>query len=172
MNCYFCGEPIIKMRGRDSDSIVIHSLDGNHDNWDKENKVPAHNGCHMRFHNIGKVISVETRNKIRLGQTGEKNHNFGKRGKETSFFGKHHTEETKEKLRLANLGKHMSEESKEKMRLRKLGKLLSKKHKRKIGNSCIKYWTTVTPEERKERGRQMSEGRRRRKYENNIMSKL
>lgn len=48
--CHFCGEEITKLWGRESDALGIHSLDGNHNNWELENKVPAHNGCHSKYH--------------------------------------------------------------------------------------------------------------------------
>lgn len=51
--CYFCREEVKKPRGVDSDSLLIHSIDGNHDNWNKENKVPAHRRCHGSHHNLG-----------------------------------------------------------------------------------------------------------------------
>jgi len=44
------------------------------------------------------------------------------KGRISTFKGKHHTEESKEKSRLSHLGKIMSEESKEKNRLAHLGK--------------------------------------------------
>ncbi len=47
--CHFCGEEITKF-GRESGSLCFHSLDGNHDNWEPSNKVPAHYGCHASFH--------------------------------------------------------------------------------------------------------------------------
>jgi len=53
MVCFFCDEPITKMYGLGPDSLLIHSLDGNHENWDSENKVPTHRGCHQRFHIAG-----------------------------------------------------------------------------------------------------------------------
>lgn len=48
--CHFCGEEIIDKFGDDSRSLVFHSLDGNHENWDPTNKVPAHRGCHSKWH--------------------------------------------------------------------------------------------------------------------------
>ena len=51
--CYFCGREVTDIEGRTDESLVIHSLDGNHENWNPENKVPAHNNCHCSFHNAG-----------------------------------------------------------------------------------------------------------------------
>lgn len=53
VGCYFCGEEIMKFEGMARDALAIHSLDGNHENWDSINKVPAHLGCHSSFHNRG-----------------------------------------------------------------------------------------------------------------------
>ena len=35
--CFYCGEKIIKFEGHDSDSILIHSIDLNHENIAPEN---------------------------------------------------------------------------------------------------------------------------------------
>lgn len=51
--CHFCGEEIQGMLGRAPESLIIHSLDGDHDNWDPENKVPTHRGCHASYHMFG-----------------------------------------------------------------------------------------------------------------------
>ena len=40
IRCHFCGEEVVKLEGKTGDSIHIHSLDGNHENWDPVNKVP------------------------------------------------------------------------------------------------------------------------------------
>lgn len=53
IRCYFCENEVTKLLGRDRDSLANHSLDGNHENWDSINKVPAHFGCHISFHNTG-----------------------------------------------------------------------------------------------------------------------
>lgn len=52
LRCHFCGEEIITLKGSNSDSLVIHSLDENHENWSHDNKVPTHRGCHVRFHHF------------------------------------------------------------------------------------------------------------------------
>lgn len=41
--CYFCGKTILE-------DLVVHSLDGDHENWDPANKVDAHRSCHSGFH--------------------------------------------------------------------------------------------------------------------------
>lgn len=85
--CYFCGEEITKFKGIKGDCVVIHSLDGNHNNWDKSNKVPAHRRCHSEFHSpskdpeVAKKISnalngitrsAETRSKMSAAMTPER----------------------------------------------------------------------------------------------------
>lgn len=49
LSCYFCGE-LVLLSGHNGDCRVIHSIDGNHENWDPENKVPVHNKCHTCYH--------------------------------------------------------------------------------------------------------------------------
>ena len=52
--CYFCGKQILFYNEKESDCLCVHSLDGNHENWDSRNKVPAHIGCHVSFHRTGR----------------------------------------------------------------------------------------------------------------------
>lgn len=77
--CYFCGEPITIVKGINREALVLHSLDGNHKNWDSANKVPAHKSCHNRYHstgknnpNFGKRLSLETRRKMSESRKGSK----------------------------------------------------------------------------------------------------
>jgi len=49
--CYFCHEEITVLEGNEKDSLVIHSIDGDHDNWSPENKAPTHRICHSSYHN-------------------------------------------------------------------------------------------------------------------------
>lgn len=53
IKCYFCNEKIMKLRGRDGESLSIHSLDENHENWNPTNKVPTHTACHTQYHMTG-----------------------------------------------------------------------------------------------------------------------
>lgn len=51
LRCYFCKENIIKLFGEFSgDHLVFHSVDGDHNNWEPINKVPAHSSCHISYH--------------------------------------------------------------------------------------------------------------------------
>ncbi len=58
IRCHFCEEPITRLEGRASESLHIHSLDGNHKNWDPANKVPSHHRCHNIHHHLGKFHAV------------------------------------------------------------------------------------------------------------------
>lgn len=72
-----------------------------------------------------KILSAEERRKIseRFRKIrGPLHHNYGKRGPETSMWGKHMSEESNEKRRKKMLGRKMSLEFREKMRLYNLGK--------------------------------------------------
>lgn len=90
--CYFCDKPIIKLGSRNKDSLIIHSLDGNHHNWNPTNKVPTHWGCHSTHHGttrIGHKLSSHIKQKISKTLTGRfrgKNHpNWkGENAKESS----------------------------------------------------------------------------------------
>lgn len=72
--CYFCGEPITVVRGLSSDAKVVHSLDGNHDNWDPDNKVLAHNGCHHTFHckGIARPDMMDDKNPMKRSEVRDK----------------------------------------------------------------------------------------------------
>lgn len=49
LDCYHCNNLII-VRGVTREGLVFHSLDGNHNNWSPENKVPVHRKCHPKVH--------------------------------------------------------------------------------------------------------------------------
>jgi group I intron endonuclease len=83
---------------------------------------PYYNVCKIAGNCLGIKHSKETRKKLsKLRQ-----------GKNNSFYGKHHSEETKEKNRQAHLGSHHSEETKEKMRQAHLGQKRSEEAKRRM----------------------------------------
>lgn len=88
-------------------------------------------------------------------KTMDPNYGYNKReGGEASHI---LSEETKEKLRQANLGKKSSEEKKEKLRQANLGKRLSDEHKQKISESL--------------KGKAKSEDAKKHMRENSCMSK-
>lgn len=63
----------------------------------------------------GQIISDERKEQLRVQMTGEGNPNYGNTGEKCIWWGRKHTEETKEKLRLAQLGRVMTEEHKQRM---------------------------------------------------------
>lgn len=86
----------------------------------------------LRKANLGKPQSLETRQKRSQSM----------KGKNTWQKGRKFSEETKAKMRAsqkARIRKSHTEEAKQKMRLAKLGKKLSPEHKQKIGNSVKSY---------------------------------
>lgn len=88
----------------------------------------------------GFLISKETRKKLSDVKMGEKNH----------FFGKYHTQETKEKIgeknkkmsgiNHPNFGKHFTKETREKQSISHKGKVLSVETKQKMKEAQIKRW--------------------------------
>lgn len=65
----------------------------------------------------------ETRSNMSKSMKGKKNHMYGKTGELSTFFGKHHTEEARMKLSLAQIGKKPSKETRIKLSIsRKEGK--------------------------------------------------
>jgi len=90
---------------------TLHHIDENHDNNDPKNLMQIHFECHMSLHARAKI------------------------GEKHPMFGRHHSEETKRKIGLANAGKHLSEETKRKIGSAHRGKILSEETKRKIGSA-------------------------------------
>lgn len=56
MRCHFCRKEVTVLEGHQRESLVIHSIDGDHENWDPQNKVPTHYGCHTTHHHTGKWV--------------------------------------------------------------------------------------------------------------------
>ena len=80
---------------------------------------------HQFLHHKGKQFSEEHKKKL----------SEAKKGEDNPMYGKHHTDETRKKLREANKGKQLSEETKNKMREAKKGKHHSEETKKKIGEA-------------------------------------
>lgn len=99
---------------------------------DSTNRDKGYNICEYSNDTTGKVVSEESRQKMRLAKLGNKIN-----------VGKTHSKEAKEKMRLAKLGKSniacvgksLSEETKLKISKSKSGKSLSKTHKDNISNA-------------------------------------
>lgn len=53
-------------------------------------------------------------------------------GRKSAMFGKHHSPQAVEKIRLAGTGRHHTEESRKKVSRAKMGKLLSEEHRAKL----------------------------------------
>ncbi len=86
--CYYCKKEITNTTGGiTKDYLVIHSIDGNHGNWETSNKTPIHAGCHTKLHHIGRKHTLQARM------------NIGRSRKGMKF-----TEEHKRKLALSKLG--------------------------------------------------------------------
>jgi RNA-directed DNA polymerase len=54
--CVACGLTFIG-----EEKIHLHHIDGNHDNWDKQNLVAIHESCHDYIHmdRRGKVVAIQ-----------------------------------------------------------------------------------------------------------------
>ena len=99
--------------------------------------------------NKGKVRSEETRKKLSESLSGVNNPNYGKRGAETSMYGRHLSEEHKAKISEANsganhhfYGKRLSEEHRKKLSEAhkgannpNYGRHLSEEHRKKISEA-------------------------------------
>lgn len=72
----------------------------------------------------------ETKRKIKLATSGTNN----------GFFGKHHSEQTKEYLRKINAGKIISQETKDKLKKSLKGHYMPQKAKDKISESTKRQW--------------------------------
>lgn len=89
----------------------------------KEKLSIAHKGKHLSNEhkaNIsarkkGKHLSAEARAKISSAMSGAKNHNYGMTGENATFYGRNHTERTREKLSAINLGRCISNEARMKI---------------------------------------------------------
>lgn len=86
-------------------------------------------------HNKGKHLSEESKRKISLLKRGKPSWNKGKRGEESHWFGRNHTEDSKNKMRLHQIGRKHKEETKLKIGKSQIGKKLSKETKLKQSNS-------------------------------------
>lgn len=87
-------------------------------------KVRINVANHMR----NRKITEETKHKISQNHadiSGEKN----------PMYGKHHTKETREKIRQANLGKKLSQEHKDKISKSEKGRIVSEQTKKKMGEN-------------------------------------
>ena len=83
---------------------------------------------HARYHNMGKRLSEETKEKLRLANKGKKlseetktKISVANKGENHPFYGKHLSEETKNKISNTKKGHAVSEETRAKLRIAKSG---------------------------------------------------
>lgn len=130
----YCCEDISRIENYDiavasPERWCVHHRKGLEDDMSKEelkgeglyNKRPA-----------SELIFMPLSEHISMHMSGEKNPMYGTTGEKAPWFGRHHTEEEKEKIRQANLGRHFTDEQREKMRQAHLGKHLSDEQRKKI----------------------------------------
>ena len=111
--CFFCGEEVSRREKNTKLRFCIHHRNHNHDDNRKSNLKPAHWSCHIRHHTKGHAPAGP----------------------------KHHTDETRAKMRAArtrrpsspNKGKVMSLEARAKISAANRGKILTPEHRAKIG---------------------------------------
>lgn len=87
------------------------------------------NGYNLTEGGNGGVPSEETRRKLSELKKGLLS------GEKNPMFGKHHSEETKQKIGGVHKGKHISEEQKKKLSIALKGRIMSDEHKKKIGEA-------------------------------------
>ena len=83
------------------------------------------NGYNLTEGGDGGIPSDETRKKMSESRSSEKN----------PMFGKHHSDETKQKISRVHKGKQTSEETKKKLSSALKGRIMSDEHKKKIGEA-------------------------------------
>jgi len=81
---------------------------------------------------LGMTHSKETKKKMSLAHTGQGNPMYGMSGKLNPMWGRHRSEEVKQKLSRANSGREVSKEIREKLRKTSSGRTHSEDTKRKI----------------------------------------
>ena len=112
---------------------------GKENKWGHHSKETKEKLRKMSLEQFKNGISEETRKKLSEANKGEKNFWYGKKGENSSRYGKHCSKETKKKMSEASKGKKKSEETRIKMSKAKKGKHLSEERKRKLRLSTIKY---------------------------------
>jgi len=160
--CFFDNEPIEKLYGKDSDSLAIHHINGDHYDNRAENISLAHSGCHARYNRLqrpdlikkfqeaghnavrGKPFSDEHKRRIRDSQKDKpRTHPLTCK---CPFCMSKRVKPSPDKV------KKWQEAGAESHR----GKPLSKEHERKFQEGHRRWWNSLTPEEKSEIQRRRS----------------
>lgn len=121
------------------------------------NKGPLTNLTDGGEGEIGRTVSEKTRKKISKSLSGNKNPNYGKKGKDSKAYGYKHTDEAKRKISKNNskywLGKKKSKETKNKISISKKGTKMHKntfnalrKYRNENPQYNIKTWKLISPD--------------------------
>jgi len=94
------------------------------------------NSFYGKKHAEKTIIRLSKKAKERGGWT-EYNREHPKPGVLNGMYGKHHTNEAKNKMRLANTGKTITEEHKNKIRLANLNKIVTEKTRKKLSDASL-----------------------------------
>lgn len=107
--------------GKWFDGCVVHHKDGNKENNKATNLIVLTEEEHQAIHNndgitylkVSKALKGRQKTKEEIAKTIANRRSY--QGEGNPFYGKKHTEETKEKLRTLNIGKKATEQAKRKM---------------------------------------------------------
>lgn len=96
---------------------------------------PFYNICKIAGSSLGRVVSDETKEKLRKASTGRKHSDETKEKLSNSHKGLEHSNETKEKLKNINLGKKQTKETIEKRVSKNIGRKNSDETKEKMSKA-------------------------------------
>lgn len=113
-SCFFCGQDV------DTESVLVHHDDHNHENNAVENLKPAHHVCHTRHHHCVPKSDAH-KEKLRQASLGQKQSAETRAKKSLASRGRRHTVEAKAKVSAARRGKPLTAEHRAKLSLAKLG---------------------------------------------------
>ena len=118
----------VKKKMSESHSGEKHHMFGKHHSEETKKKM-SESKKGKPAHNKGVPMSEETRRKLSEAKKGLLS------GEKNPMFGKHHSEETKQKIGEVHKGKHIYEEQKKKLSIALKGRIMSDEHKKKIGEA-------------------------------------
>jgi NUMOD3 motif len=108
--CYGC-----KKIMRDPSEFVIHHVDEDRTNNKHSNLKAMHRHCHKSMHHSGKIVSEETKTKVRAALSGHPVSDDTKAKIRRAMLGRKLSAETKAKISAARRGKTISEETRANM---------------------------------------------------------